>query len=256
MNIIKEYFNYVLKAKGRHGTHSPFVYNLVDKCLHTKIDKKNEFFIKNFYKELSKNDDLIDFTDFGAGSKKMNKFRKVKNILKNSSSKGKYAKLLFKVSKYYKPNNILELGTSLGVGTLNLHLGNPDSIITSVEGCPNTFKYTYNQFQNLKPHQIKLINNKFSNFIENLEKDMKFDLIYIDGHHDGKALANYIEILKPHYHNNTIIILDDIRWSNSMLNSWKKISSSENFHVSIDFFRMGLITPRKEQGKEHFIIKF
>jgi len=256
MNIIKEYFNYILKAKGRHGTHSPFIYNLVDKCIYTKIDKKNEFYIKNYYKELSKSDDLIEFTDFGAGSKKMNNFRKVKNVLKNSSSKGKYAKLLFKISHYFQPKNILELGTSLGVGTLNLHLGNPESTLTTIEGCPNTFEFTKANFQKKNLTQINLINDQFSNFIQNLDKDVKFDLIYIDGHHDGKALENYLDTLTPHFHNDTIILLDDIRWSDSMLNSWNRIIALDKFHVSIDFFRMGLITPRKQQVKEHFIIKF
>ncbi len=255
MNIIKEYFNYILKAKGRHGTHSPFIYNLVDKCIYTKIDKKNEFFIKNYYKELAKSNDLIEFTDFGAGSKKMNSIRKVKGILKNSSSKGKYARLLFNLSKYFQPKNILELGTSLGVGTINLHLGNPESKITTLEGCPNTFEFTKTNFQKKKLTQINLINDQFSTFIKNLEQEVKFNLIYIDGHHDGKALKMYIELLTPYFHNDSIIILDDIRWSESMLDSWKNIIASEKFHVTVDFFRMGLISPRKQQEKEHFIIK-
>ena len=56
-------------------------------------------------------------------------------------------------------------------------------------------------------------------------------------------------------HNDTMIILDDIRWSSSMINAWKEITSSIDYHVSIDLFRMGIILPRKQQIKQHFVLK-
>ena len=84
----------------------------------------------------------------------------------------------------------------------------------------------------------------------------KWDFVYIDGHHDGDALLSYIDRLKPFMHNDTLLILDDIRWSNSMLNAWKEVCNSDSFHVSIDLFRMGIITPRSQQTKQHFVFRY
>ena len=184
----------------------------------------------------------------------MNNKRHVKDIYKNSSSKGKYGKLLYQLAKHYKPMKILELGTSLGNGTLQLSLGNPDALITTVEGCPETAGIAKKNFSSLELQNIELINSTFDDYFSNL-KETTFDLIFIDGHHDGDALLRYLEIMNPFIDDDTIIILDDIRWSESMLQAWNQIVSSESYNVSVDLFRVGIILRRSQQHKEHFTLR-
>ena len=80
--------------------------------------------------------------------------------------------------------------------------------------------------------------------------------MFIDGHHDGKALLEYLDALSPFTDEDTIFILDDIRWSNSMLDSWNKLKASDIYHLSMDFFRMGVLVKRPQQVKENFILRF
>ena len=100
---------------------------------------------------------------------------------------------------------------------------------------------------------IESILATFSSLLESYSGE-KFDIVFIDGHHDGVALKNYLELLNPHTHNDTLIILDDIRWSNSMFEAWTELCASQDYHVTMDLFRMGIILKRTQQVKEHFVV--
>lgn len=254
MNIIFEYIKYRWNAKGRHGTHSPFVFDFTDKCLRSEINPtfKNER--KHLFNLLSKDNSSITIEDFGAGSKYLSNERKISQLYKTSSSKGKYGDLLFQLSQYYSPKNCLEFGTSIGIGTIHLSKGFPESSIVTVEACKATREQALKNFDRMKCLNIESVQATFKSFLETY-KGSKFDLIFIDGHHDGEALISYINELTPFSHGDTLFILDDIRWSDSMLKAWNDLIKNSDFHVTMDLFRMGIIAKRPQQEKEHFIVK-
>ena len=48
-------------------------------------------------------------------------------------------------------------------------------------------------------------------------------------------------MLEPFTNTNTIYMLDDIRWSQSMFYAWKNLSNYDGFGVAIDLFRIGIL---------------
>lgn len=251
MNIFFEYINYRWNAKRLHGIHSPFVFNFMKDGMPARLTKESEKEILTFAFKNKRDLKVVNVEDHGAKSKKLKKSRKVKQIFSTSSSFGKNGKLLFKLCNYFKPKSILELGTSVGMGSLYMYHGSPESKITTIEGCPETYALAK---ENLSPYPIELINNTFEQAIKEF-KPQKFDLIFIDGHHDGEALRKYMGLLDLYSHDNTVFILDDIRWSGAMHDSWKRLKSSRTYHLSMDFFRMGVLIKRPQQVKENFILK-
>ena len=255
MNIGFEFIKYSLIAKGRHGIHSPFVYNLCDQVLRKPISEEVKSRQNKLFKTLKNDATIINFQEFGAGSKHLKKQRSVKQIVSTNSTKNKYGNLLFRLMEGYKPMNVLEFGTSIGCGTLQLHWGNPKAKISTIEACKETYEFAKNTIEQFQiSNQINLINSTFNDYLE--EKDLeKFDLVFIDGHHDGKCLIDYLKKLEKHTHNDTIFILDDIRWSMDMFNAWNTLVNDEQYHLSIDFFKMGLLIRQSNKRKEHFVLR-
>lgn len=254
LKILREYINYKLNAKSRHGVHSPFVYDLLDKCLRKKVPQNVFKRFLSYKSQLNKDNSSIEVTDLGAGSKKLSNQRKIKDIAKISGAGKKYGKLLFKLANHYQPKTILELGTSLGVGTFMLANGSLNSKVITVEGCPQTSSIAKSMLDEYQMKNVDFVVSDFVFYLKSYEGS-KFDLIYIDGDHRGEKLLELLDLLYGHIHEETIILLDDIRWNSDMLNAWNTIISNETYHLTIDLFRMGIIMYRHHQEKEHFVIR-
>lgn len=81
------------------------------------------------------------------------------------------------------------------------------------------------------------------------------DLVYFDGNHQKEATLKYFYQLLPLAHNDSVFIFDDIHWSKGMEEAWEEIKKHPDVRVTIDSFFWGIIFFRKEQEKEHFIIR-
>lgn len=260
---LKSYLKFKTQCQNEHGIHSPFVFNLVTQCFYDTTNYFEYEDLKQYRKALLENHNFINVTDFGAGSRvfKSNK-RKISAIAKNAGVSEKNAKLLFRLVRYFKSENILEIGTSLGLATSALALGNPKAKIITLEGCLNTQTIAMKMFQvqsfKYKRNEIKFINTEFSRYLKNfstpLEITENFQLIYFDGNHSKKATLDYFNLLLPTVSNETIWIFDDIHWSKEMEQAWKIIKEHEQVTLTIDTFQWGIVFFRKEQQKEHFII--
>jgi predicted O-methyltransferase YrrM len=137
---------------------------------------------------------------------------------------------------------------------MHLAWGNPKSKVISIDACKNTLTLAQKHLDQNEIQNATLILGRFEDYL-NQDLNLIFDLVYIDGHHNGKALKNYLKQLEKFTNENTIFLLDDIRWSDDMFQSWNEIIAKEEFHLTIDLFRMGIIIRRPQQVKEHFVIK-
>ncbi|NRS90493.1 putative O-methyltransferase YrrM [Flavobacterium sp. 7E] len=265
---IKSYLKFLWHSKNEHAVHSPFVFTLITKCFYDKKEKPEYAVLKQYRKALLTNTNTIEVTDFGAGSRVFkSNTRAVAQIAKTAGITKKRAELLLRIVRYFESDTILEIGTSLGLATAALSLGNKNTIITTLEGCPETSGVAQNQFKNFGLTNVNSVITEFTSYLEkkdlalasattNSEKNKEgYSLIYFDGNHSKKATLDYFELLLPTITNETVWIFDDIHWSAAMEEAWEIIKQHPKVSVTIDTFQWGLVFFRHEQPKEHFIIR-
>ncbi len=254
MHQVLAYLKFLWHSKNEYAVHSPFVYELLMKCVYDKSTYPDYAQLERYRKSLLADKTEIAIEDLGAGSRILkNRQRKVCDMAANAGSTAFRSKLLFRLTQYLQPENSLELGTSLGIGTLSLALGNPQGRVTTVEGSA-TAGYAHKKLGEIV-NNTKVIQSDFASFIEKLPSEQKYDLVFFDGHHDRDATLRYFEAMKKTVREGTAWIFDDIHWSPGMEQAWQKICDDPAITVSIDTFQWGIVFFRSGQVKEHFVLR-
>ena len=198
------YFNYRLSAKTRYEVHSPFVFSFINDILRDQRHYYAFDEIEHLRSNLLADESTITVEDFGAGSK-INKtpVRKVSAIAKNTLITPKFGQLMFRLAANFKPTTVLEIGTSLGVSALYLAKAVPEAQIVTLEGSKAVAEIAANQFKTLQSSNVTIITGEL--------------------------------------HDDSVVILDDIHWSDEMHQAWETIKKDPAVTLSIDLFFKGIV---------------
>jgi len=261
LNKLLKYLRYLRKANTRHGIHSPFVYELVTKVIHDRGPYPDYQKVELLRKNLLHNRNLLEIVDFGASAGKSGyktSFQRVKEIASKSSISAKDGQLLYRLVRYFKPEIMLELGTSLGISSIYQVTGSPESFFIGIEGCATTAALAEESLKRFSPFRnYSVVIGNFNSMLPSvLEKLDKLDYAFIDGNHAYKPTVEYFNQLMPYMHEESFIVLHDIYWSDEMEKAWKEIITNPAITISIDLFRMGIVFFRKGMPKQDFIIRF
>ncbi len=245
------------RHKYGYGIHSPFLYSLIRECFLAKDKLFVLPEVEQVYRQLRKDDRVIKVLDLGAGSKKMlSEERKISDIAKYSVMPLKYRVLLRKLVAYFKPGNILELGTSLGITSLYLSL-DTTATLTTVEGDKGIAAIAQRNLDLFAGRaKTELINASFDDFIDEVE-NFSYDMILVDGNHTYEATLGYFEkISAKNAAGSAIWIFDDIYWSEGMTRAWKAIIHEPAITLSLDLCRLGIAFTDKRLSKQSFVIRY
>lgn len=247
-----------MRSRGRHGLQAPFIYQLYEKVFYKNRSESCFSKIEMIRLQMSRNQDLIQVRDFGAGfGGKLYKERTVSYITRNSSKPRRYARLLFRLVQHLRPKVMLELGTSVGISALYQSSAIPESKLITIEGCPQTAALARDNFRLFPELDIELLEGDFESVLPGLlASNPKVDYLFIDGHHKREATLKYIDLCFPALSEHAVIVVDDINWSDEMRELWRELVNDTRFTLTLDVFMLGILFVSRDLSKEHFELRY
>jgi predicted O-methyltransferase YrrM len=259
MNYFSNSFKYIFrhrlsKQTRGFGVHSPFVFKFVNYVLKEKIPFYNFESIEILRTSLLRDKRNVDIVDFGTGN---DRTEVVSAIARKSLKSAKYGQLMFRMICYFKAKNVLELGTSLGITTAYLAASGADIKCVSLEGCPNLAKIAQENFRKLGLQNIEVIKGDINQTLTTaLNGFEKLDFVFFDANHQSNAVLRYFDLCLSKVHNDTVLIVDDIKWSKDMEWAWEVIKDNPHVTATIDLYQLGIVFFNADLNKRHYKMHF
>lgn len=259
--LARKYLRYYLTAyngKG-HGMHSPFVFRFILHVLNNRSGYEAPPEMEALRRKLLRDRRVLHIEDLGAGSRTAaGKQRSVQDLARTALKPKKYAQLLHRLVRYYQPQSILELGTSLGVTTAYLSTAHPAAEVITIEGSGAVAEVAKENFAQLGLQNIRLLTGNFDDVLPAVLRNLSsVDLAYVDGNHRYGPTVSYFLQLLPLLHNDSVLVFDDIHWSAEMEKAWEEIKRHPAVRCTVDVFFLGFVFLRSEfKTKQHFAVRF
>lgn len=237
LSLIKEFVIHISKVLFRNEDNKHFG-NFKKDILDRKIRESDLTAVLNYYDSLLSNENLISLKSPGAGSKKSKRKPTISEYARSTSVGKKRGYLLYGIVYHYKPELIIELGTSLGISAMYMSSANPLARVITVEGNLQIAENAASNFRKYGYNNIIVINRLFDDVINDLIKEVNANtMVFIDGNHGFDATLRYFNAFSEAF----LVVIDDIRWSEEMMRAWKQICISAKHATIIDLFDIGII---------------
>ncbi len=217
------------------GVHSPFAFRLITKI----IREKARYYA---YDEIAaiENQYITPML-----TPKQRRLRK-----KIHTGRGR---LLFRLTNFFQPDKIIEIGTAWGLSSLYLRQASRASQLTIVEPNSEINSFARQLFEKIG-ESAQFINLPYEAYL----------LDHCHPHNPSYIIVNQLpatiypqlpQLLSTAIENQSIIILDGIRNHNAAMECWNTLLKDRRVRVAFDLRNMGLICCNTKLNKQNYHIK-
>ncbi len=223
-----------IRFRHGHGVHSPFAFSFINDV----VEEKNSYYA---YKR------IIDYID------------RVRNrFLHTSEAPLKYLRLLFRISNYLRPQNVIQIGCNNGDSLLYLQY--PSQSIRCYLLESNKQKAESALLIAGNNPQIRIINVSETELSETFEKTLHAnnhtDLIIFHNSISLKTKQKTLEMCLNLQKERTFLIIEGINRSKEMMLFWKETIKDKRIAVSFDLISFGIVVIDQHLHKKNYKLFF
>lgn len=245
------FLRYFGGATTRYQAHSPFLYAFFEQVLDDRRHFAAFDTIENIRKLAMASGGYAEVEDHGTGRSGRTMLR---DLARRSACSPGQGRMLFRIAHWHRPSTILELGTSVGIGTAYLASGCPEARVVSIEGAAAVADIARAHMKLLGLKGVDIRTGRFEDVLPALLPELgPIDLVYFDGNHRRQPTLDYLEACLPWIHPEALLVFDDIYWSADMEEAWLAIRRHPKVRLTIDCFDFGVVSCSEQfYEKQHF----
>jgi predicted O-methyltransferase YrrM len=183
--------------------------------------------------------------------------RSVRSFTRVSSVPEKYGALLYRISRWFRPDQIIELGTGLGLSALYLGQGHRKAFLQSIEGNTDRVNFAAQMLSGSGLEEVNIHWGEMDDKLELILPSLQGKILaFVDGNHRREPTLHYVKSIVDRMEGEGVLIMHDIYWSKGMHEAWKEVSQWPEVDASIDLYFMGILLCRPGLTKSRIKLKF
>lgn len=165
--------------------------------------------------------------------------------------------LMYLLIREFKPKNVIELGTNIGISSAFLAaaiaVNNQNGQLVTLEVSPYRLRLAKELHRTVGLENVKYVKGLFAETLESTLADIEpIDFAFIDGHHQYQPTLDYFDVIYKHTVSEALFVFDDIHWSDGMERAWAEIKAYDKIGLSVDLNSMGICVRANNSISGHY----
>lgn len=247
-------YRYVRYRRG-YGVHSPFVFNLITKVIEEKSLYYSFYDIELIRKQLLFKDQPVAYPD--RRQKDVWQQRPLGELVRREGIRPKHGALLFRLTNYFKPRSILQLGAATGLSTLYLTSYAKGLKCIALENVPEFAAIIRQVCEMAASNPVDLRIGAYAEVLPAALQDLgQPDFVFFNTLHEQQNNAALFEMCLKHVHENTVFVFEGIQANRQMSAFWQNVCACPQVTVTLDLYSLGIVFFNKKLHKRDYIVYF
>jgi predicted O-methyltransferase YrrM len=169
-------------------------------------------------------------------------------VVRRCSQSPQGGRLLYAAVRGFRPTRGVELGTCLGISAAYQAAAlaaNRQGRLVTLECFQDLGTQAEKLWQTLGLDNVEVVVGQFEESLGPTIEAGPVDYAYIDGNHREEPTVEYFRRFRDQSRGATLLIFDDIRWSDGMRAAWDRIRTDAGVSCYADLGRIGLLVVRR-----------